>query len=170
MDAGSRLASHNAQWGTSPNGCIWNHRHATVALGEEKQCLFSIASRRKSTNLRRRRPKSALPGSVETASAHPHDQREHDEITGHARGVTVDFRRRWGACFCGWHGRVLSRTTVFGAPEASPTVVPAGQALPPSLGTPATLDLTLSLTGKSGRRRTVGMRCCGCAGPNIGFG
>src|ERR1700726_3770683 len=46
----------------------------------------------------------------------PHYQREHDEITGHDHGVTADFRRRWGVCFRGCPGRVLSRTNrVLGA-------------------------------------------------------
>jgi hypothetical protein len=44
---------------------ILNHRLAAVALGEEKQCLFLIGNRRKSTGVRTRRPKSpALPGNV----------------------------------------------------------------------------------------------------------
>src|SRR5450631_292468 len=44
---------------------LQNHCIATLALEEEKQCLFLIGSRRKSTNVRRRRPKSpALRGNV----------------------------------------------------------------------------------------------------------
>ena len=31
----------------------------------------------------------------------PHYQREHGEIVEHDRGVTDDFRRRWGVCFRG---------------------------------------------------------------------
>jgi hypothetical protein len=41
-----------------------NHRIAILALGEEKQCLFLIESRRKSTNVRRRPRSPALPGNV----------------------------------------------------------------------------------------------------------
>src|SRR5690242_19499520 len=41
-----------------------NHCIAILALGDEKQCLFLIGSRRKPTNVRRRPRSPASPGNV----------------------------------------------------------------------------------------------------------
>ena len=79
---------------------LQNHCIAILALGEEKQCLFLIGSRRKSTNVCKQ--EAEITGLAwECLRRNPHYQREHDEIVGHDHGVTADFRRRWGVCFRG---------------------------------------------------------------------
>jgi hypothetical protein len=132
--------------GDFPHRLIFRIIALQFFLGEEKQCLFLIGSRRKSTNVRSGPRSLALPGNVcaEIFTISASTMRSRGTITVQPPTSEGD----GASAFAADPEGSFHEQTVFWAPEALPTVVPVGQALPPSLGTSVTLDLNALSDGE----------------------